>query len=94
VKAGIIGPDRCGEPPTGSPFGDDIADLVWQWPTLPTFVFEKIPLHKMFNKRFHAFAVHFKTLYKELPGKLGTPPLTGNTEDHGSAEATVRFIRQ
>jgi hypothetical protein len=86
--------DHCGEPPSGSGFGDDIADLNWGWPTVPAFIFEKIPLHKMFNKRVHAFAVHFTTLDKEASGKLGTPPLTGNTEDHGSAEATVRFIRQ
>ena len=95
VRVGsLIGPDRCGEPPPGSPFSDDTANLEWQWPTLPTFAFEKIPLHKMFNKRFHRFTVHFTTVDKKQRSAFGTFPLTGSAEDHGSAEATVRFIRQ
>jgi hypothetical protein len=90
----FAGPDNCGAPPNGSPFSSNISELEYQWPVPSQFGFEPIPLHKMFNKHFHAFAVHFKALDREKKGQSGIPPvLVENTDDHGSAEATVRFIR-
>jgi hypothetical protein len=87
--------DRCGEPPQGSPFSDDIADLNYGWDTPPVLPFEPIPLHKMFNSHFHAFKVEFKVPpYRRATGTFGTPPLQGTTADSGWIEATVRFIRQ
>jgi hypothetical protein len=86
--------DRCGEPPPGSAFSDDLADLPDGWPTPPLLPFERIPLHKMFNRRFHAFKVVFKTPRQETKARWGAPPLQGSTDDHGSITATVRFIRK
>lgn len=48
----------------------------------------------MFNSRFDAFKVEFKTPRRETEGSWGTPPLTGEADDHGSITATVRFIRE
>jgi hypothetical protein len=90
----FTGPDHCGQPPSGSAFSTDVAELFYQWPTPSEFGFEPIPLHKMFTSHFHAFAVHFKALDREQRGHTGIPPLVETTDDHGSAEATVRFIRQ
>ena len=94
LGGGFVGPDSCGNPPANSPFSSDVAELFYQWPTPSEFGFEPIPLHKMFNTRFHAFAVHFTALDREQRGHSGAPPLLETTDDHGSAEATVRFIRQ
>ncbi len=90
----LFNEDRCGEPPPGSAFSDDLADLTDGWPTPPLLPFAPIPLHKMFNSRFHAFKVEFKTPRRETKGSWGTPPLTGEADDHGSIIATVRFIRE
>jgi hypothetical protein len=90
----FLGPDECGAPPPGTAFSSDVAELFYQWPTPSELPFEPIPLHKMFNKHFHAFKVEFKSLKREQKGKSGVPPvLVETTDDHGSAEATVRFIR-
>ena len=94
LNGSFAGLDSCGTPPANSAFSSDIADLFYQWPVPSPFGFEPIPLRKMFNTRFHAFAVHFKALDREQRGHTGTPPLLETTDDHGSAEATVRFIRQ
>jgi hypothetical protein len=93
-SASVVNEDRCGEPPQGSAFGDDIADLDYGWPTPPVLPFERIPLHKMFNPRWHAFKVEFKAPRRETKGHWGTPPLQGSSDDHGSITATVRFIRK
>lgn len=91
----LVNVDRCGEPPPGSPFSDDIADLFYGWDTPPVMPFEPIPLHKMFNTHFHAFKVEFKVPpSQESDGTFGTAPLQGTTHDRGWIEATVRFIRQ
>jgi hypothetical protein len=94
--ASVEGPDHCGEPPPGGAFGTDIADITEQWPTPARLPFEKLPLHKIFNRRFHAFKIEFKSLDPGPPtrGPIGTFPLTGNYTDHGTAEATLRFIRE
>jgi hypothetical protein len=91
----LVGPDRCGEAPPEAGFGDTIADLSDQWPTPAVLPFEPMPLHKIFGHR-HAFKIEFKSLDPPPPirGPLGTPPLTGNFTDHGTTEATLRFIRQ
>jgi hypothetical protein len=90
----LAGPTHCGEGPSGSAFaGTDIAELEFQWPVPPKFPFEPIPLRKMFNTRYHAFKVEFKSLDAQQNGHSGIG-LTENWHDHGNAEATVRFIRQ
>jgi hypothetical protein len=55
--------------------------------------FEPIPLHKMFDTRFKAFKVEFKALNLEQTGTSGGG-LVEHIHDHGTAEATIRFIRQ
>jgi hypothetical protein len=95
VRVGsVVNEDRCGEPPQGSAFSDDLANLDYGWATPPVLPFERIPLHKMFNPRWHAFKVEFKVPRRETTGHWGTPPLQGSTDDHGSITATVRFIRK
>jgi hypothetical protein len=95
IRAGsLVNEDRCGEPPQGSAFSDDLADLHYGWATPATLPFERIPLHKMFNRRYHAFKVAFKTPRREAKESWGTPPLQGSADDHGSITATVRFIRE
>ena len=86
------GENKCGDPPPGSAFSTDISELVYEYPTPPKFIFEPIPLHKMFNDRFHRFAVHFKTLNAKTHGQVNGI-LSATTDDRGNAEATVRFIR-
>jgi hypothetical protein len=93
-SSAVTSADRCGEPPQGSPFSPDIADLHWGWDTPPVLPFEPIPLHKMFNGHVHAFKVEFKVTTPATPGTFGTAPLQGTTSDFGRNEATVRFIRQ
>jgi hypothetical protein len=90
----LVNEDRCGEPPPGSAFSDTLADLPDGWPTPPVLPFKRIPLHKIFDPRYHAFKVVFKTPRHETHSHWGTPPLTGGTDDHGSITATVRFIRK
>lgn len=92
----LEGPDHCGEPPAGAGFGSDVADITDQWPTPAQLPFEPIPLRKVFNRRFHAFKIEYKSLDPGPPtrGKLGGFPLSGNYTDHGNSEATLRFIRQ
>jgi hypothetical protein len=94
-SAALNSPDRCGEAPSDAGFGDDIADITDQWPTPAVLPFEKMPLHKIFGHT-HAFKIEFKSLNPPPPvrGQLGGFPLTGNYTDHGTAEATLRFIRQ
>jgi hypothetical protein len=87
-------PDDCGEPPQGSAFRNGGEEqLVWQWPVPASMGFEPIPLHKMFDTRFKAFKVEFKALNL---GQMGTSGggLVEHVDDHGTAEATIRFIRQ
>jgi hypothetical protein len=94
LAGGFIGPDQCGNPPDGSAFSTGIASLDYQWPNPSGFGYEPIPLKKMFNKHFHAFKVEFKALNRENKGRSGVQgALVETTDDHGSAEATVRFIR-
>jgi hypothetical protein len=93
-SAAVTNADRCGEPPQGSAFSDDIADLLWGWDAPAVLPFEPIPLHKMFNSHFHAFKVEFTVTTPATPGTFGTAPLQGTTSDSGRTEATVRFIRQ
>jgi hypothetical protein len=91
----VVGPDRCGEAPPQAGYGDEIADMNDQWPTPAHLPYEKMPLHKIFGKT-HAFKIEFKSLDPGPPttGQLGTFPLTGHFTDHGTTEATLRFIRQ
>jgi hypothetical protein len=95
ASASLIGPDRCGQAPPAAGFGTDITEITDQWPTPATLPFEKMPLHKIFGKT-HAFKIEFKSLDPGPPirGKLGGFPLSGNYTDHGTSEATLRFIRQ
>jgi hypothetical protein len=95
ASSSLVGPDRCGEAPPDAGFGDEIADITHQWPTPALLPYEPMPLHKIFG-RTHAFKIEFKSLDPPPPsrGNLGTPPLTGNYTDHGTTEATLRFIRQ
>ena len=86
--------DRSGEPPPGSPFTDDIADQNNGWDPPMVLPFEPIPLHKMFNSRYHAFKVEFHAPNQQEKGGFGFPPLQGTTVDSGHTDATVRFIRQ
>jgi hypothetical protein len=91
----LVGADRCGEAPPDAGFGDTIADITDQWPTPALLPFEPMPLHKIFGHT-HAFKIEFKSLDPPPPvrGNLGTPPLTGTYTDHGTTEATLRFIRE
>lgn len=90
----VVNVDRCGEPPQGSPFSDDIADLTYGWDAPAVLPFEPIPLHKMFSSRYRAFKVEFKVPSQKSNGSFGTAPLQGTANDSGWTEATVRFIRQ
>jgi len=94
VAGTLFSVDRCGEPPPGSPFTDDIADLFYGWDAPPGLPFEPIPLHKMFNSHYHAFKVEFAVPSAMSNNTFGTAPLQGTTVDRGRNEATVRFIRQ
>jgi hypothetical protein len=92
----FISPDPCGAPPAGSAFakgGEE--ELFYQWPVPASMGFEPIPLHKMFDTRFKAFKVEFKALNLEQMGTTGAGgSLVEHVDDHGTAEATIRFIRQ
>jgi hypothetical protein len=94
LSGGLVSPDTCGEAPQGSAFhngGEE--ELAYQWPVPASMGFEPIPLHKMFDTRFKAFKVEFKALHL---GQMYTNPgsLVEHIDDHGTAEATIRFIRQ
>jgi hypothetical protein len=93
ASASVLSADRCGEPPEGSAFGNDIADLTYAWPTLKAFTTQPIPFAKMFNKRYKAFAVHFGTLEGKASGHEGVGIVETYT-DTGHATGTVRFIRE
>jgi hypothetical protein len=89
-------PDACGAAPAGSAFAKgDEEELRYQWPVPAQMGFEPIPMHKMFDTRFKAFKVEFKALNIGQKGTTGAGgSLVEHIDDHGTAEATVRFIRQ
>lgn len=94
---GVVSDNRCGAPPAGSalPSSGDEVDMRYGWPITAKFTLEPIPFAKMFNPRYRAFKVDFKTLPKpdsKVPGHEGAG-LESNWTDFGTAEATVRFIR-
>jgi hypothetical protein len=92
---GVVSPpDHCGEPPQGSAFTTNLADLLDGWPTPADLPFEPIPFRKMFNPRYHAFKVEFRTPEDPLSSPLAIGLAQGTEDDNGWTEATVRFIRQ
>jgi hypothetical protein len=87
-------PDSCGSTPSGSAFSNGgEEELTYGWATPAKMGYERLPLHKIFDKRFKRFKIEFKSLPLKASSTQGVGFVIHN-EDHGTAESTVRFIRE
>ena len=87
--AAPLGKGTCGETVTTKGF----VGLLHEWPTAIETDFKAFPDAKMFNPRINAVAVLLSGAKTDPPEALGTPPLTGTSEQAGGNSVTVRFIR-
>jgi hypothetical protein len=89
-------PDRCGDPPSGSAFqGGPEGDLTYSWPTPAHLPFTPIPIAKIFNRRYKGVQSRLQVVAARDEVTDGSYiGLSFSTDDHGSAEATIRFIRE